>query len=111
MSDAKTRESMKEIHRRYGVFVDPHTAVGYAAAREYLKAGSVPGRGARRDEQVIVLSTAHPAKFLDIVQASVGAEPPIPERLARCLALPKRSTVIGKDLSRLSGFLLEAFAR
>jgi threonine synthase len=111
MSDARTRESMREIHRRYGVFVDPHTAVGYAAAREYLKAGSVPGRGARRDEQVIVLSTAHPAKFLDIVQESVGAEPPIPERLARCLALPKRSTVIGKDLSGLSGFLLDSFAR
>jgi len=111
MSDAKTRESMKEIHRRYGVFVDPHTAVGYAAAREYLKGSSVPVRGARRDEQVIVLSTAHPAKFLDIVRDSVGAEPPIPERLARCLALPKRSTVMGRDLAGLSRFLLDSFAK
>ncbi len=112
MSDARTRESMKEIHRRYGVFVDPHTAVGYAAAREYLKGGgSASGRGARRDEQVIVLSTAHPAKFLDIVQESVGAEPQIPERLARCLGLPKRSTVMGRDLAELSRFLLGSFAK
>jgi threonine synthase len=111
MSDAKTRESMREIHRRYGVFADPHTAVGYAAAREYLKAGSVAGRGARRDEQVVVLSTAHPAKFLDIVQESVGAEPPIPERLARCLTLPKRSTIMGRDLAGLSRFLLDSFGK
>ena len=111
MSDAKTRESMKEIHRRYGLFVDPHTAVGYAAAREYLKPGSILGRGVRRDEQVMVLSTAHAAKFLDTVRESVGAEPPIPERLARCLALPKSATLIGKDLGELSRFLLDTFGK
>jgi threonine synthase len=57
----------------------------------------------------VVLSTAHPGKFLDIVRDAVGSEPDLPESLARALSLPKRSVRIGKDLRALSGFLLDSF--
>ena len=59
--------------------------------------------------QVIVLSTAHPGKFTETVRTATGQEPELPERLARCLRLPKRATRIGPDLDGLRGLLLERF--
>ena len=57
-----------------------------------------------------MLSTAHAAKFVDAVKEATGSEPEMPERLARCLALPKRATTIGTGLPELSKILLERFA-
>src|SRR5208337_5359027 len=97
VSDSRTAETMRKIYMEHGLFVDPHTAVGCAAAWDHAARGG--------GEQVIVLSTAHPAKFTDIVQQATGALPPVPERLARCLSLPKQSHPVGKTLSELSEFL------
>lgn len=101
VSDARTAETMRRIYTEHGLIVDPHTAVGCAAAWDHRSEG--------RDEQVIVLSTAHPGKFTDIVQQATGATPLLPERLAHCLALPKQSHLVGKTLPELSEFLLNTF--
>lgn len=101
VSDARTAETMRRIYTEHGLIVDPHTAVGCAAAWDHIADG--------RDEQVIVLSTAHPGKFTDIVLQATGATPLLPERLARCLSLPKQSHPVGKTLSELSKFLLDSF--
>jgi threonine synthase len=105
ITDARTKETMRDIRTRHGVFVDPHTAVGCAAARDYL--ASRPRE--ERKSQAIVLSTAHPAKFADTVREATGEEPELPARLAACLALPKRARAMGTDLSELSALLLELF--
>ncbi len=106
-TDEETRQAMREVWDRFGAFVDPHTAVGYKAARDWL--GEKGGRtGAAR--QVIVLSTAHPAKFQDIVRDAVGKEPEIPERLARCLSLPKKAEKLGARFGEFSVFLRELFS-
>jgi threonine synthase len=103
VTDEETRAAMREVHERFGLFIDPHTAVGYTAARRHqLRTG---GRGS----QAVVLSTAHPGKFLETVREAVGAEPALPERLARCLAMPKRSIRIGPELPELSAWLTESF--
>jgi threonine synthase len=106
VSDARTMETMRRIHADHGVLVDPHTAVGCAAALDHLEAAAK-----ENGEQVIVLSTAHPGKFSDTVREATGVVPELPERLARCLALPKRSRRMGATLGELSEFLLESFAR
>ena len=103
ISDERTLETMRSVHAEHGVLVDPHTAVGCAAARDHLAAG---GAG---DEQVVVLSTAHPAKFSDIVEKATGVVPAMPERLARCLTLPKQALQVGTTLGELSGFLQDSF--
>jgi threonine synthase len=46
----------------------------------------------------VILSTAHPAKFPDALEAITGERPPLPERLADLLTLPERFTAIGNDL-------------
>jgi threonine synthase len=103
VSDADTRTGMRETWERHGVLVDPHTAVGCVAAERFIASGACP------DSMVIVLSTAHPGKFTETVRAATGQEPELPERLARCLRLPKRATRIGPDLEGLRGLLLERF--
>jgi threonine synthase len=105
VTDKETRSAMREVYEKFGLFVDPHTAVGYRAAKRYRGQGG-EGAGAR----ILVLSTAHPAKFLDIVRETIGAEPEVPERLARALALPKKSVRLGKDLEEFKKFLLDEFA-
>jgi threonine synthase len=94
------------------VLIDPHTAVGLTAAADHLTAGWGSGgsRGSDTAEQIIVLSTAHPGKFSDVVLDSTGVAPQIPERLARCMDLPKQATRVGPRLGELSRFLLDSFA-
>ncbi len=109
VTDPETRRCMREAYEKHGIFLDPHTAVGFTAAQKSLREEGPNGSGPRRGDQVIVLSTAHPAKFLDIVRDATGASPEIPEKLARCLALPKKSIKMGTDLGGLSRFLLDTF--
>jgi len=105
VDDTRTVQAMKKISRECGVLVDPHTAVGCQAAWDFLEQRS-GGSG----DQVIVLSTAHPGKFSDIVRDATGVSPELPERLAQCLALPKESHLLGTALPELRELLLERFS-
>jgi len=67
--DAETLATIARIHRETGRLIDPHTAVAVAAAPK--SAGPV-----------VILSTAHPAKFPDAVERATGEKPPLPPRLA-----------------------------
>ena len=103
VSDERTKKTMRRIFAEHGLLVDPHTAVGCAATEDHLRAGSA---GA---EQVIVLGTAHPGKFSSIVTDATGTAPILPERLARCLTLPKKSRRLAPALPALAEFLLDSF--
>src|SRR5215469_180066 len=70
--DTETRAAIAAVHKQTGRIIDPHTAVGVAAA---MKMG-------RRDSPVVVLSTAHPAKFPDAVTEAIGKPAAVPPRLA-----------------------------
>lgn len=61
--------TMKDYYRRFGIILDPHTAVGVSAAEK----SSYP--------KVISLATAHPAKFAQAVKQAINQEPDIPEAL------------------------------
>jgi len=91
--DAETLATIGRAHRETGRLIDPHTAVALNAAyRMNRKAGS----------PVVVLSTAHPAKFPDAVAKATGAAPPVPERLKSTLEGAEKLTVLpnNKDLVR-----------
>ena len=104
VNDERTLWSMNQMHRRFGVLVDPHTAVGCAVAEDFIE------EKPRRDAQVVILATAHPGKFAETVKRATGEEPELPERLVRCLALPKQSVSMAPELEALSNYLLETFA-
>jgi threonine synthase len=92
--DRATRAEIRRTHDATGVVLDPHTAVGVAAARR-----------ARRDPDVpmIALATAHPAKFPDAVEAALGFRPELPDHLADLLERPERYESLPCDLDVLKG--------
>ena len=88
--DAETLRMIGEVHQRHGMLVDPHTAVGLSAAAQH---------GYSADRPMVVLATAHPAKFPDAVQRATGVRPSLPARLADLFDRPERYDVVGNDLS------------
>ena len=90
--DDATRAEIRRTHEATGVLIDPHTAVGVAAAR-----------AARRDPEVpmICLATAHPAKFPDAVEQAVGFRPELPPHLADLFDRPERFDELPADLATL----------
>ena len=96
-SDDNIRETMKECYQRTGYVLDPHGACGYRALREQLKPGDIG----------VFCETAHPAKFKEKVDAIIGADIPIPERLAAFMKGKKQSIEMSKDFADFKKFLLE----
>ena len=64
--------AIADCRKRFGETLDPHTAVGYAVAQQHRRDPTVP---------MVVLATAHPAKFPDAVQKATGERPALPPRL------------------------------
>lgn len=86
VSDNDTRQTIKSIYKRSGYILDPHTAVGVAAAKRM-----------RSKMPTIILGTAHPAKFLEIVTPAIGKKVSIPKRLIAVLRKKKKSIIIKND--------------
>ncbi len=99
-SDTDTLEAIKNIHSKYGYTIDPHGAVGCLAFDEYSRKF--------KDENVagVILETAHPAKFLDVVNLSVKDEIKIPARLEDSMKKEKRSILMRNDYKDFKEFLL-----
>jgi threonine synthase len=71
--DDQTRAEIRRTYEATGQILDPHTAVGVAAARAVRRDPDVP---------MICLATAHPAKFPDAVEQAIGIRPELPPHLA-----------------------------
>lgn len=99
-TDDETLAAMKSLHERFHYIADPHTAVGVLGWEAYRCANPQPAQG-------LVLATAHPAKFADVVTRAIGAAPPLPERLAAHLRQPKLSLPISAQYDDFKQFLLE----
>ena len=78
---------------------DPHTAVALAVAEKEPRDPSVP---------MVVLSTAHPAKFPDAVKAACGVEPGLPDWLGDLTKRKERVTVLPADQTQVEKFVLAA---
>ena len=90
--DDATKAVIKQVHEQTGELIDPHSAVGVGAAREC--------RG-ETDAPMVILATAHPAKFPDAVEDATGLRPALPARLADLLDRPKRCQTLANDLDQL----------
>ncbi|MCU1372397.1 MAG: threonine synthase [Ilumatobacteraceae bacterium] len=90
--DDATKAEIRRTYEATGQILDPHTAVGVAAAR-----------AARRDPDVpmICLATAHPAKFPDAVEAAIGIRPELPVHLADLFDRQESYETMPADLGAL----------
>lgn len=82
-----------------GYLLDPHSAIGVAAARQALKADPAT--------PVVALGTAHPAKFPAAVEAASGVRPALPAHLADLMERQERSSLLPNDQSGLERFITE----
>lgn len=129
-TDDQTRQCIRELWRDRQVVLDPHTAVGLLGLRQELgrreaahreatrrskpppgrtkpppRASKPPGRRSKPlGATGVVLGTAHPAKFAEVVEPLTGQQIPIPAGLKRAMELPRRSVVVEPKL----GALIEA---
>ncbi len=94
----ETRATIRDVHRSSGYLLDPHGAVGLAVARK---------RGHHGRSPVVVLGTAHPAKFPEAVEAATGFRPQLPARLADLMTLPERVTALPADKEKIVKFITE----
>jgi len=98
-TDEETIAAMKFLHDKFGYIADPHTAVGVLGWEAYKSEHPEPAQG-------LVLATAHPAKFADVVMKAIGSAPPLPDRLAACLKRDKLSLPISSSYDDFKQFLL-----
>jgi threonine synthase len=89
--------TIRAVKRETGNFIDPHTAVGLAVAEKEVRDSAVP---------MVVLSTAHAAKFPDAVEAACGERPTLPEWLSDLDTREERITVLPADQSAVERFVL-----
>ena len=86
-----------------GELLDPHTAVGVAAALRVLAVSAkdtCPNTNA-----LVALACAHPAKFEKAVQRALGHSPELPPRLAEMMELPEKHNGLPNDLAKLENFI------
>jgi threonine synthase len=92
LDDEGTLAAIADCHRRFGETLDPHTAIAYAVAQQHRRDAGVP---------MIVLATAHPAKFPDAVQKATGERPRLPPRLGDLLERTERVDGLPNDIAAL----------
>ena len=129
LDDEGTANAIKECNSRTGYIIDPHGAVGYQAWNDIRKGsiekltagiknpieepGLTPNLPYWAEDVInkqavgILLETAHPAKFGDIVKSAIGRDPVMPDRLEKVLSLPNNAIPMENSYEDFKNWLLE----
>lgn len=93
--DEETRAQIAQVHAQTGELLDPHSAIGVAAAREFPESG-VP---------TVALATAHPAKFADAVRDACGVQAPLPPSLQAIMQSREKVQRVANDLQAVQAMV------
>jgi len=96
-TDDETRETMKKIYDNSGYVADPHGAVGYLGLKKY---------GLKENEFGVFLETAHPVKFLDVVESTLPIKVEIPEQIQKIMN-NKKVAIKASTYEDLKAFLMQ----
>jgi threonine synthase len=97
LDDAATRQAMRALHHN-GYLADPHSALAWAALNDSLQ----------EDEEGVFLCTAHPAKFIEVMQETLDIELSLPAELEAVQDKEVLSTTLPGDFSALRSYLLSS---
>ncbi|MGC1473974.1 MAG: threonine synthase [Psychroserpens sp.] len=98
-TDDQTRAALLEIYEHYNYVADPHGAVGYLGCKDYLKTNE--------NVHCVFLETAHPTKFLDVVEDVIKTKVPLPPQIEAVMDKKKVALQIS-DYDGLKAFLLDS---
>jgi threonine synthase len=97
-TDEETKKAIQAIYQKSGYVADPHGAVGYLGLKKYFEKN--------KDAYGIFLETAHPVKFLDVVERAINKEIPLPPQIKKVMNKEKHAIAIG-TYTELKNFLLK----
>jgi len=96
-TDAETKHALKELYTNYHYIADPHGAVGFLGAKSYVQQ--------HPEAHVVFLETAHPTKFLDVVEDVIKQPMDLPPQIEAVMDKKKKAIAI-TSYEELKGFLL-----
>ncbi|MBS1666922.1 MAG: threonine synthase [Bacteroidetes bacterium] len=97
ITDAETKNTIADVYTKMNYLLDPHGAVGYLALEKYLETHS--------DQKGMILETAHPIKFYDVVEPIIKEKVPIPDSIKSILEEKKQSVKMDANFEDLKSYL------
>jgi len=98
-TDEQTKKAMVQIHKISNYIADPHGAVGYLGLKQYQKSYT--------NTYGVFLETAHPVKFLDVVEETIDTTLEIPSQIQKVMGKEKKSIKIN-TYGALKAYLLNS---
>ncbi len=98
ISDDDTKATLKSVYQNHNYLLDPHGAVAYNALEQFLSQN--------KNSKGVILETAHPVKFYDVIEPVINETVPVPYSVAEQIKKEKKSTKIRADKNELKEFLL-----
>ena len=96
LSEEETKSVIYETYKNQGILIDPHTAIGIGVVKKISLAGNT-----------VILATAHPSKFSDVVTQVTGIQPELPENLKNILIVKEKYQKLPTDLKSIQNYILE----
>ena len=96
LSDEETKSVIKEVYKNQKMLIDPHTAVAIGVVNKISLEGNT-----------VILATAHPSKFSDVVMEETGIKPELPENLKNILDKKEKYEKLPKDIKKIKNYILE----
>jgi threonine synthase len=96
VNEAETAKTIAQTLKATGELLDPHSAIGFAAAYRAKSSTSA----------MVTLATAHPAKFPEAVEKASGIRPHLPQRLSHLLYAKERFTILPNSATAVRDFVL-----
>ncbi|MDA7564996.1 threonine synthase [Candidatus Pelagibacter sp.] len=96
MSEEEILDTIKEVHIKYDIILDPHSAIGFGSLNKVNLKGNN-----------IVLATAHPCKFPEAIEKSIGIKSDLPDELKYVLGEKENYDIISNNLSKTQQYIKE----
>ncbi|MDB9819621.1 threonine synthase [Candidatus Pelagibacter sp.] len=96
MSEEEILDTIKEVHIKYNIILDPHSAIGFGSLNKVNLEGNN-----------IVLATAHPCKFPEAIDKSIGIKPNLPDELKYVMDEKENYDIISNNLSKTQQYIKE----
>ena len=96
LSEEETKSIIKKIYKNYNIFIDPHTAVGLGVLDKLSN-----------DEINIILSTAHPGKFPEVIKKVTDEYPELPAKTKKVIEEKEKFDILPNDLNIIKKFIKE----
>ena len=96
MNEEEILDTIKEVHIKYNIILDPHSAIGFGSLNKVNLEGNN-----------IVLATAHPCKFPEAIDKSIGIKPNLPDELKYVMDEKENYDIISNNLSKTQQYIKE----